>query len=633
MRVSAVTLRDHWREQRVFNNRLLAAAAIVLLATGILATRLFFLQVVNYEYFRELSHGNRVRIEAVPPTRGLIFDRNGVLLAENLPSYQLELVPEQVTDPDASLASLLALRIVRNDDLERIRKQIARRRAFEAVPLRYRLDDEEVARFAVLRPHYPGIDIRARLARHYPAGPMAVHAIGYVSALDQDDVQRINTADYAGTTHIGKTGVEQALETLLLGEPGHQQIVVNAQGRSLQRISRESPRPGRDLILTLDVRLQDAAEQALANRRGAVVAIDPRDGSVRALVSAPGYDPNQFGEGLTQRQFAALAGDPDNPLFNRALRGNYPPGSTIKPFLGLAALHYKLRSPAEELFCPGFFMLPGDDHRYRDWKKEGHETVNLISAIEQSCDVYFYELALQLGIDRMHEFMMRFGFGAPTGIDISGEKAGLMPSRDWKRGAFSVRAEQVWFPGETLITGIGQGFTLSTPLQLAHATATLAARGKRFKPQLVRAVRDPLTGEISERAPQPLPGLEEIDEASWQIVIDAMAAVVHGERGTARAVGNAISYRAAGKTGTAQVFTIGQEEEYEEDQVSERLRHHALFIAFAPLEAPEIALAVVVENAGSGSSAAAPVARAVLDAWFSRDSLQATSSAPPGGAQ
>ena len=374
MRVSAVTLRDHWHEQRVFNRRLLTAAGIVVLAVAILAARLFFLQVVNYEYFRELSHGNRVRIEAVPPTRGLIFDRNGVLLAENLPAYQLELVPEQVSNPEASLSSLLALRIVRNDDMERIRKQIGRRRAFEAVPLRYRLDDNEVARFAVLRPHYPGIDIRARLARHYPAGPMAVHAIGYVSALDQDDMQRVDRAAYAGTTHIGKTGVEQALEALLLGEPGHQQIVVNAQGRSLQRISRDAPLPGHDLILTLDVRLQRAAEQALADRRGAVVAIDPRDGSVLALVSAPGYDPNQFGEGLTQQQFAALANNRDNPLFNRALRGHYPPGSTIKPMLGLAALHYQLRNPAEELFCPGYFMLPGDDHRYRDWKKEGHET-------------------------------------------------------------------------------------------------------------------------------------------------------------------------------------------------------------------------------------------------------------------
>lgn len=628
---SHVSLGDHFREQRLFNARIVAIALGVALCTIVVVIRLIVLQVVHHDHFRELSRGNRVRIEPVPPTRGLIFDRNGFLLAENLPAYQLELVPEAVGDPRVVLDSLVGLDLVRQSDLARINETITRRRVFDAVPLRYRLDETEVARFAVVRPHYAGVDIRARLARHYPAGPMAVHAIGYVSAIDEQDILRVDKALYAGTTHIGKVGVEQALEDQLHGAPGHQQILVNAQGRSLQSIARVAPQPGRDLFLTLDMRLQRAAEQALAGRRGAVVAIDPRDGGVLALVSAPAFDPNQFGEGLSRAAFAELANDPDNPLFNRALRGHYPPGSTVKPMLALAALHYGVRSPSQELYCPGHYMLPGDDHRYRDWKKTGHEHVNLISAIEQSCDVYFYDLALELGIDRMHEFMTRFGFGVATGIDIHGEKRGLMPSRAWKRTAFSVRAEQVWFPGETLITGIGQGFMLATPLQLAHATATLAARGKRFRPQLIRATRDPVTGTVIERPAEPLPGVEVTNDTHWDVVIAAMHDVVHGERGTARAIGMNLGYRMAGKTGTAQVFTIAQEEEYDEEEVAERLRHHALFVAFAPVAEPEVALAVVVENAGSGSGAAAPVARDVLEAWFAPgDTPLFTETAAPG---
>ncbi len=337
---------------------------------------------------------------------------------------------------------------------------------------------------------------------------------------------------------------------------------------------------------------------------------------VLALVSSPAYDPNLFGAGFTRRQFSELSSDTDQPLFNRALRGRYPPGSTIKPILGLASLHYLARQPDYQLLCPGFFTLPGDPHRYRDWKKEGHGEVNLMSAIEESCDVYFYELALELGIDRMHEFMTAFGFGNTTGIDISGEKTGLMPSRDWKRTAFSERAEQVWFPGETIITGIGQGFMLATPLQLANAAAILAARGKRFQPRLIRATRDPLTSTLIENAPVELQPVPVTNPAHWDAIIEAMTRVVHGEHGTARGIGRGAEYRIAGKTGTVQIFTIGQEDVYEAEEVAERLRHHALFLGFAPVDNPEIAIAVVIENAGSGAAAAAPAARAVLDAWF-----------------
>ncbi|NNF60767.1 MAG: penicillin-binding protein 2 [Gammaproteobacteria bacterium] len=616
MALRAGQLKDHWREQRIFSTRLMVAGVVGLLLIALLLVRLIFLQVINFDHYRELSHGNRIRIEPVPPTRGLIFDRNGILLAENLPAYQLELIPEQAGDPEATIEALQLQQLIAAEDMPDIRNQIRKRRRFEAVPLRYRLADDEVARFAVQRPHFPGVDIRARLARHYPADTLAVHAVGYVGAIDPDDLRRVDNNDYAGTTHIGKVGVEQAFEPTLHGTVGHQQVIVNAQGRALQALPGATPDPGHDIILTLDATLQRAAEQALAGSRGAAVAIDPGSGGILALVSSPGYDPNLFGEGLTRAQFDRLSGDPDKPLFNRALRGHYPPGSTIKPILALAALHYSIRSTHDELICPGYFMLPGDDHRYRDWKKEGHGEINLNSAIEQSCDVYFYELALELGIDRMHEFMSYFGIGQPTGIDIRGEKSGLMPSRQWKRTAFSERSEQVWFPGETLITGIGQGFMLTTPLQLAQATAVIAARGKRYQPHLIRAVRDPLTGELIEKAPRQLEPVPVTNARHWATVIAGMTDVVHGEHGTAMAISPGLGYRIAGKTGTAQVFTIAQDDEYDEELVDERLRHHALFIAFAPIDEPQIALAVVIENAGSGASAAAPAARAMLDAWM-----------------
>ncbi|MDH3647292.1 MAG: penicillin-binding protein 2 [Gammaproteobacteria bacterium] len=616
MSLRTILLKDHWREQQVFTGRLLLAGIITFVLTLFLVARLFFLQVVNYDYFQELSHGNRVRIEAVPPTRGLIFDRNGVLLAENLPAYQLELIPEQVGDPEETVRALVAQGLLKNDDFAAIMQQIAKRRHFDPVAVRYRLSDEEVARFAVQRPHFPGVDIRARLARHYPVGPLAVHAVGYVGAIDQSDLRRIDGKSYSGTTHIGKIGVERAFEDRLHGKVGHQQVVVNAQGRSLQTIEGIHPSPGNDVFLTLDTRLQKAAELALDGHRGAAVAIDPRDGGILALASAPAYDPNLFGEGFTRRQFNELSSDSDEPLFNRALGGHYSPGSTIKPILALAALHYSIRNQYDELLCPGYYTLPGDDHRYRDWKKEGHGEVNLISAIEQSCDVYFYDLAIELGIDRIHQFMSLFGFGNATGIDILGEKPGLMPSRDWKRRSFSERAEQVWFPGETVISGIGQGFMLATPLQLAHATSILAARGKRFQPRLISAIRDPMTSELVMNPPVELEPVPVTNPEYWKTIIDGMVDVVHGEHGTAIGAGLGLDYRMAGKTGTVQIFSIGQEDEYDAEEVQERLRHHAMFIAFAPLEQPELAVAVIIENAGSGAAAAAPAARAIFDAWF-----------------
>ena len=611
------SLKDLGREQRVFAARAIVAIIVTVLLTGVIVARLVNLQVMNFEHFQSLSKGNRMRIEPLPPTRGLIFDRNGVLLAENIPAYQLELVPEQVEDIDDTLTRLRDLGLLRPEDETRFRGALRKsHRRFNPIPLRFRLTEDELARFAVQRQHFEGVDIRPRLARYYPLGETAVHAIGYVGSLSAADVERLDGPEYSGTTHVGKIGIEKSYENALHGDVGYQQVLVNAQGRALEVVSSVPPRPGMDLYLTLDVTMQEAAERALGERRGAVVAIDVNDGGILALASTPGFDPNPFGEGLSTAQYRALTTNPDKPLFNRALAGQYPPGSTVKPMLGLASLQYHTLNPWEKIYCPGHFSLPGNAHRYRDWKKTGHGSVNLNDAIAQSCDVYFYQLAIDLGIDRMHAFLARFGFGERTGIDINGEATGLLPSREWKRENFSRRSDQVWFPGETVITGIGQGFSLATPLQLAHATAVVAARGRRFQPRLIDAVRDPLTGDIERRAPKELPGVNVDDDSYWQMVIDAMEAVVYGERGTARSVGAQRDYRVAGKTGTAQVFTIGQEERYEEDTVAEELRHHGWFIAFAPIREPQVALAVLVENGGGGSTSAAPIAKRVFDSFF-----------------
>jgi len=601
----------------MFLARLVAAAIIIVLLVGLVVYRLVDLQVVNFEHFSRLSQGNRVRLEPVPPVRGLLFDRNGRTLADNLPVYQLELIPEQVRDIEGTLAELVALGLVRAEDLSRIRAQIRSQRRFEPAILRHRLGHEEAARFAVQRPRFTGVDIQARLARQYPLGAAASHVIGYVGAVSESDLQRLDGANYAGTGQTGKIGAERAWEHLLHGSTGHRQLLVNAQGRTLQELARNEAAPGRNVYLTLDLELQAVAEQALQGRRGSVVAIDPRNGEVLALVSVPGYDPNLFSMGISTVQYRALQDDIDQPLFNRALRGQYPPGSTIKPMLALAGLHYNVLSTHDTIFCPGWFSLPNHSHRYRDWKKTGHGTVNLEESVAQSCDVYYYRLAMMLGIERMHDFLGHFGLGRPTGIDIPGEQPGLLPSRDWKRSAFRQPQDQAWFPGETVITGIGQGYMLATPLQLAHAAAILGNRGQGFRPTLLAAVEDPITGERETFAPQPLPPVsfapQHVEEA-----VDSMIAVMHGPRGTARASARGSQWTIAGKTGTAQVIGIAQGEDYDESKVDERHRPHALFISFAPAENPRIAVGVLVENGASGSAAAAPIARIVMDNWLGR---------------
>ena len=609
-------IKDHWREQQLFTGRLLVAIVVVLGLTGLVVARLVQLQVGKYEYYSAQSSGNRIRVQPIPPIRGLILDRNGKVLAENTPSYQLEMTPEQVPDMADTLGRLVASGILEEGDLPELKEMIATRRTFDTVVVAERLSDEELAAFAVRRPHFPGLEIRARLGRSYPYGTAAAHLLGYVGGISADDKKILDPAEYAGTTHVGKISVERSFEASLHGTSGHEDVVVNVHGRKMQVLDRIRSLPGRDVILTIDMDAQLAADQALQGKRGAAVAIDPRNGEVLAFVSTPAYDPNALSAGLSRRAYLALQEDIDRPMFNRALRGQYPPGSTIKPIVALAALHYGVTTPERRVGCRGFFSLPGSSHRYRDWKPEGHGSVNLYSAIEQSCDVYFYSMARELGIERMGSFLQNFGLGGLTGVDIGGEQSGLVPSPEWKKQAFRKSGEQVWYPGETVIAGIGQGYLLVTPLQLAHAAATIAARGQRFQPMLLKGSRDSATGTIEYQAPTPLPPVPEQDVAWWDAIIEGMHGVMQGPRGTARAVGLNAPYQMAGKSGTAQVFSIGQKEKYKAKDVAERRRDHALFIAFAPIEAPRIAVAVIIENGESGSKAAAPIARAVMDAYL-----------------
>ena len=617
---TTVRLKDHWAEQRLFLQRVIVSGIIVVGLTSIVVGRLTQLQVLNYEYFSAQSQGNRIRVQPLPPTRGLIFDRNGAVLAENLPSYQLELTPEQVPDTSETLARLARFDLIATEDIDELKALIRTHRSFDAIPIRQRLSDADVARFAIERPRFPGVEIRARLVRNYPYGEAVAHALGYVGGINAEDMKSIDQSNYLGTALIGKVSVERNYESDLHGQVGHADVLANARGRIMQILDDEPSVPGKDLILTLDIESQIAAHNSLVGRRGAVVAIDPKNGEILVFASAPAFDPNAISIGMSRKEYRTLQDDPDLPLFNRALRGNYPPGSTIKPFLALAGLSYDVLDPDRKVFCGGHYRLPGSTHRYRDWKRGGHGLVTLHESIEQSCDVYFYTLARELGIDRMATFLKNFGLGNRTGIDIAGEKPGLVPSREWKRQAFSNRADQVWFPGETIITGIGQGYLLVTPLQLAHATAAIANRGIRFRPTLLRAFADSVTDTAEFLEPEPLDPVGAIDDEQWERVISAMNAVMQGRRGTARATGADAPFTMAGKTGTAQVFSVGQNEEYDAEEIAERLRDHALFIAFAPLEDPQIAVAVIVENGEHGSSTAAPIGRQVIETYL-RDVL------------
>ena len=618
-------IKDHDSERRLFFARVLFASAVSIVLLGVVISRLVQLQIVDFEHFAEQAQGNRFRINAVPPIRGLIFDRRGRVLAQNLPAYQLELIPEQVTDIRDTLKRLAALGLIEVADIDRLIALSASGPRFKPVTLRLRMSDEEVANFAIQRPRFPGVDFRPRLVRHYPHGPAAAHAIGYVGALSERDLESLDPARYLATGQTGKTGVENGFEEYLHGTPGYEHVVTNARGRVIPASTGDlteslpvdaQPTPGENVYLSIDLDLQLVAHDAFEGRRGAAVAMDPWSGEILALVSSPSFDPNLFAVGMTSKQFADLQEDLDQPLFNRAVRGTYPPGSTIKPMLALAALQSGATNLTRKTACISFFRLPNTTHRYRDWKPEGHGKVDLHDAIEQSCDVYFYELSSELGIDRMHHYLDQFGLGNLTGIDVPGERAGINPSREWKRRHFSNPSDQRWFHGETVIASIGQGYMLATPLQLASAVSTLATRGTRYKPRMVAAWEDTLSGDRSLVDPEILGDVDIDNEFYFQTVIDAMNGVMQGVAGTARHIGTGAPYSMAGKSGTAQVFSVAQEDEYNEDEIEERLRDHALFIAFAPLENPRIAVSVIVENGSSGSRVAAPIARAIMDEYL-----------------
>lgn len=607
-----VHLKDDYLEHRLIRRRLIVSAVIVSVLIFVVLVRLYVLQIVDHEHFSTLSDSNRVSIRALPPARGLIYDRNGVVMANNLPSYRLEVIREQIEDMDDTLLRLKQFVDYTDQDLDRFQQLSNRRRPFESIPLRLNLGDEEVARLAVNLHQFTGVEINARLTRNYPMGVHAVHALGYVSRIDLDDLSRVNEINYAGTSHIGKLGLERFYEDELHGTVGVQQVEVNAKGRTLRVLSETPPIPGKNLHLTIDSRLQRVAEQAFGDESGAVVAIDPNNGQILALVSMPIFDPNLFVNGISINDYTRLRDSSSRPLFNRALSGQYPPGSTTKPFFALAGLEADSISKDKIITCKGFYRLPDEERKFRDWKKGGHGEMNMKDAITQSCDVYFYEMAYNLGIDKMSGLLEQFGFGRKTNVDSTGERHGILPSREWKRKTRGVH----WFPGETMNTVIGQGDFLVTPLQLANATAAFSLKGIRHRPYLVSAIEDINGEELLETQPEIVGRYQLIKESNWKHIQDSMVNSVHGRRGTAYRISLGMEYKTAGKTGTSQVFGIAQDEEYDEETVPKHLRDHALFISYAPVENPRIAVAVIVENGGHGSSIAAPIARRVMDAYL-----------------
>lgn len=602
--------KDYHRETRIFWARLAVMSVLMLALMGVLVYRYHHLQVVQYQDYATQSDRNRIHVQPIPPTRGLIYDRNGLLLAENRPSYTLSVVRERAGDLEETLKYLQTLVEINANDLEKFYKLMhQRRRPFEPVPLRYNLTEEELASLAVNEFRLEGVEIDAQLVRHYPYGELFAHTVGYVGRISEAELTNFDEDQYrrySGTHSIGKTGLERYYEDILLGEVGNQNVETNARGRVQRVLERIDPKPGGDLHLYLDVRMQQTAMAALAGRRGAVVAIEVKSGGVLAAVSTPSYDPNLFVTGISFADYRNLNESIDMPLYNRFIQGVYPPGSTIKPVVGLAGLDTGFTDARRTINDPGTFRLPNTEWVWRDWKRGGHGSrVDLKQAIAESCDTYFWDLGNRMGIDRLSEFGSHFGLGELTRIDIPNERRGVWPSREWKR---AVRG-QGWYPGDTINMSIGQGYVLTSPMQLAVMTATLAHRGVRIRPQMTERANGKFLAPIIEDR-------FDVAEAHWDAVFDGMAEVMHGARGTARRAAQGAEYRMAGKSGTAQVVSIPQGAKYDSEALKERHRDHALFVAFAPLEDPQIAVSVILENAEGGSSQAGPVARIVMDAFL-----------------
>ncbi len=615
-----IRLQNYFHEIKIFHNRSVVALVMSFILISILFARLYYLQIIQNQHYSTLSTNNRVTIEAIPPIRGLIYDTNGEVLAENRTSFNLHIIPEKAQNLEQTLTLLSEFVVLEKKEIKRFNKQVKRKHRFESVPIKFHLSDEEVAILAVNRHRLPGVEVKAQLSRHYPYGKETAHVVGYVGRINEKELKKLSAdekaTDYSGTDYIGKLGVEKSYESQLLGQVGFQQVETDVRGRVLRVLERTDPIPGKDLYLNLDIKLQQVAMTAFGEEKGALVAIDPNNGHVLSMVSMPSFDANLFVNGISYKAYKALNTSEDRPLFNRTILGSYPPGSTTKPFFALAGLELEEIGAEEEIFCPGFYRLKGKQHKYRDWKKWGHGKTDMNKAIVESCDVYFYSLAYHLGIDKMHHFMSLFGFGQRSGIDVPGERRGLMPSRQWKRKAKG----QVWFPGETLITGIGQGYMLVTPLQLASGVAALSKSGLLYQPQLVKSISQAQHSGIAEQkiiASIITTRIPIHKKPNWDAVIKAMKDVIHSSRGTARRLNKKdMPYTIAGKTGTAQVFTVAQDSEYKEKELAKKLRDHALFVAFAPVNNPKIAIAVIVENGGHGGSVAAPIAGKVIDYYL-----------------
>ncbi len=622
-------LRNRERDLFLFKRRLGFAAALVLLAFAGLTARFVKLQVIEHSHFQTLAETNRIAIVPVPPNRGVITDRNGVVLAQSYSAYTLEITPSRVANLDSTIDALSDIVEVRDRDRKRLHKLIEESKNFESVPLRTKLTDDEVARFAVNRYRFPGVEINARLFRQYPYGALASHVVGYIGRINDRDVERIDdwneVTNYKGSDYIGKAGIELAYERQLHGRTGNEEVEVDASGRAVRTLSRRPPGSGDNIALTIDIELQKAAEEAFGDRRGALVAIDPRNGEVLALVSKPGFDPNLFVDGIDSASWQEYNESPDKPLLNRPLRGAYPPGSTIKPFLALAALESGKRTPGQAIFDPGYYQIPGQAHRFRDDKPGGHGMVDMVKSIIVSCDTYYYTLAGETDIDDTARFLSKLGFGAKTGIDIDGELAGILPSREWKRERYGANGK--WYLGDSISAGIGQGYNAFTPLQLAHAIATLANDGVAYPPHLLRAVNgreDDARGLVDARATTIA-----LKPANLAVIKGALVGV--NREGTGREAFVGAAYTSAGKTGTAQVYSL-RGEKYSEKKVDEKLRDHAWFMAYAPADHPRIAVAVLVENGGFGASGAAPIARRVFDYWLTGAKSSPVPEAPaPSG--
>ena len=617
-------IKDHAHEKSLFMSRIIISSLVGLFLIFVIIIRLVQLQIVEYDFSNQKAQGNRINLKATLPPRGSIFDRNGKILAENITAFQLEIIPEQVEDLDHSLERLLSLKLIDQSQIKAIKQRIKNSQKFKSIRLRSNLSDQEIAIFAANRATFSGIELQPRLVRNYPQREFASHVVGYVGSISKQDQSRLNRSLYDPNEKTGKTGTELFNEVTLHGEPGFYQFIANSRGRQIpinpteikSNILQNKPATaGSNIFLSIDLDLQILATQLLDNRRGSVVAIDPNNGEVLALVSSPSFNPNIFNNNLTSDTYDELQKNTDQPLFNRAVLGTYSPGSTIKPILGLAALQLGVVNLTHRHLCKGHYSLPGNTHRYRDWLSTGHGSVNLHNAISQSCDVFFYEISGQIGIDRMHNYLDQFGLGQKTNIELTGERVGLIPSTLWKKTMFSKNEDKTWFPGETVIASIGQGYMLATPLQLANATAALATRGKRFKPKLVSAIEDPLSKTKVKSEPLQLNDIKVDSVTYWEEIISAMHNVMQGS-GTAKNVGSGAPYKMAGKSGTVQVVSVGQEEEYDQENLDERFQDHALFVAFAPLHNPKIAVAVIVENGNSGSRVAAPIAKRIMDQYL-----------------